>query len=116
MKWESLKDKPDEINKLIAENFMGWSEEIMPASILPDYSTNIIYAWEVIDKIISEDKYAQVDIIIEITENWVIIENGVPVEPWKQSEGKRHISVEAGENTAPLAICHAALLYKGVIE
>ena len=134
MKWDDIKDKPREIDKLIAEyifnevniycvsigatyhntfmtleqaeqrqNFLikggGERDVNIITPCLPKYSTDIAAAWEAVEKL---DEYAQT---MEKATNfyaWTIAYEG---------------EIYRGEwSTAPMAICRAALLAKGVIE
>ena len=124
MKWSDIKDKPREIDMLIADKVMdgGWSPnkknvcrtcvyENNPIHDRPDwgcawsaklYSTDIAAAWEVVEKMGNDsigyltleyhnDKTSAT--FCQALEDWWVV-----------------------EPTAPLTICHAALLAVGAIE
>ncbi len=86
-----------ELDALIAEKVMGWDSRCIPKP----YSRDIGYAWQVVEKVLSDVK-GHVDLSIEPDGVNCIISG---------------YTFDAGEtaDTAPLAICQAALKAVGHI-
>ena len=113
MKWDDIKDKPREIDQLIAENVFNpiggdiefdnrnsqfytyYSQENERFYKVFPYSTNIADAWEVVEKMCFNHWFE-----MNNNDTFKFIFNDYEVE----------------EKTAPLAICHAALLTLDVLE
>ena len=117
---EEILKKPagHELNKLIAEFVFGMKLEKnhgfaggyywvgngilfgeMPAQGTPDYSTNISAAWEVAGKVANEDS----DLSVHITGEY-------PRGFWRCIFENAFVNYDVTAETAPLAICRAALM------
>jgi hypothetical protein len=119
---EILKLSGHEIDAMIAKDVMGWLEIYHPdrwinendlAKELPHYSTDMSDAWDVVEKIKSWGEGWCPQIYWDDNDglepgDWVAEFNKY----WKVENDYRH--TEAVADTAPLAICQAALL--AVIE
>ena len=105
MKWDDIKDKPREIDWYVGQHVMGLQHDrimLRSGQEMVDYpdehfSTNIYDAWEVIEKL----------------QEWrPVIRRHPRLGYIITLEGLRPVT----SKIAPIAICEAALLAKGVIE
>jgi Phage ABA sandwich domain len=92
-----------EIDRLVAEKVMGCSKELMVwleiHEVLPHYSTNIVDAWQVVEKFVNDDIYFEM--VKPDKDGSFTCLIGMLNEPTKA-------------DTAPLAICLAALKAHGI--
>lgn len=95
------------IDALVAEHIMGWPGQkinvdwSIPRGPLPNYSTNIADAWEVVEKF----TYGwQVGLTMDNEVSCSLVVDKIGISP----------SIEVFAPTAPMAICIAALKAKGV--
>ena len=114
-----------ELDALVAERVMGWhitdaikkpgqdDYGVAPGQVgvlwvvrVPDYSTDIAAAWQVVERLIKLDAFVSLDYDFQ----------NVDSEKWSVTFiTRKAIDCESGE-TAPLAICRAALKAVGVTE
>lgn len=105
--------KPYEINALIAEKVLGF--EVRDGNIvrdqkrsgIPSYSTKIEWAWKVVEKL-RETK------IFSLYDAWDENDNPIFGANFQYNDMYHVINYEAYAETAPLAICKAALKTAGV--
>lgn len=113
-----------ELDELIATKVMGWRKEIVypPTELMPPYyiwvnpmdsdnclpkfnpSTNIADAWEVVEKMLEQGYDMRLDYLYAHETYICLFDKAIPY----YSEGGEYA------NTAPLAICLAALKTVGV--
>ena len=91
-----------ELDALVAEKVMGWDHYPSKHEIVPAYSTDIAAAWEVVEKMRSDDWWAQ--IAQDNTDIW-------DAKLWRGEPDRWFPTMETYGNapTAPLAICRATL-------
>ena len=106
-----------EIDRLIAERVMGWtnlyaqgarfgtSPKGKSHSIIPPYSTDMSAAWEVVEKLRQSGYQGKLD--------WATPELGYECYFWSSSLPPNEMQCPRTQ-TAPLAICLAALKVMGV--
>jgi len=114
---QTVKLTPREIDRLIAERVMGWTNLSMIGNrfgttpegkthrIVPQYSTDVSAAWEVVEKLRQSGYQGGI--------NWAISELGYEcafVEALHSPDERQTSRAE----TAPLAICLAALKVIGM--
>lgn len=92
------------LDALVAEHVMG-SAFVQTKLYLPPYSTDIAAVWEVVEKM----GYRPFDLLTSLVASGPVVEGKIPCR-WEWfcyfDDGARAIQAE----TAPLAICRAALL------
>ena len=106
-----------ELDKLIAEKLLGWRKRpdgeyvdaaghILPADFIPRYSTEISAAWEVVE----ETKL--------LLGNYLTMHRGRNGDEWIvfPDGGGAAITIDYTCNTAPHAICIAALIEEKFLE
>jgi len=113
---EFLALAPRERDALVAEKVMGQGMVLhhegyyfRPGNLLPDYTT-ISAAWTVVEKMREEE------LAFEVTWGWSHVEENNDYDNWVAGFSNEDERWTATADTAPLAICIAALRAKGVIE
>lgn len=106
-----------EIDRLVAERVMGWTNlhvvgtrfgttpEGKSHRMVPQYSTDISAAWEVVEKLRQSGYQGRID--------WARPELGYECAFWSSPILPNEMQFPRAE-TAPLAICLAALMVMGV--
>jgi len=126
-----------EMDALVAEEVMGWTyisplycgypasgpigpNEAVPykwparlgATQVPNYSTDIAAAWQVVEHLYSEKWIVGIGSLVQVPREW----RCELCNMWEDDFSRCPSDIEANADTAPLVICRAALLATMEVE